>query len=82
MVKHCMSRYSQSLVDATDPPKPSDPETRIAQYQSWIDSGQLELDQELRIKARIAVLKGMVDSLAGNPTKYIPNPKLKGGMGK
>ena len=80
MVKHCASNYTQRIIDQTPTPKPLDPETRIAQYQSWIDSGCLEIDQELRIRARIAQLQSMINDLAGNPTKYRPDPKLRGGL--
>ena len=79
MVNHCMARYTQRLVDSTEPPNPTDPEIRIQQFQDMIDSGLLEIDQELRIKARISQLQSLIDSMAGSPTIYRPDPKLKGG---
>ena len=80
MVKHCVSNFTQRIIDQTTPPKPTDPEVRIKQFQDAIDSGFLEFDQELRMKAEIARLQSVIDDMAGNPTKYRPDPRLRGGL--
>ena len=80
MVRHCMSRWGQRRVDQTNPPPPLDPETRINQMKAWIDSGNLEIDQVLRLKGKIAALQAFIDANANQPTVYRPHPKLKGGL--
>ncbi len=72
----------QRAVDRSNPPAPTDPETRIRQIQSYLDSGLLEFDQQCRMNAEIKRLQSVVDTWAGTPTKYVPHPTLKPGIGK
>ena len=78
----CLSFHprDQRMIDQSCPPPTLDPESRIAEMQRWIDSGELEIDQVLRLKSKIKSIQAVIDANANQPTIYRPHPKLKGGL--
>jgi hypothetical protein len=65
-------------------PPPEDPELVIGRLrgrlQAMTRDGILDDQEKSMLEARIAGLEALIDHVM--PTKYVPDPRLKGGTGK
>ena len=73
---------TQQEIDATDPPKPTNPEDlvlgQIAFFRDWLASHpEATTRMRIYIVRQISRLEAVVREWI--PTKYLPRPDLKGG---
>ena len=80
-VRHCVARMTQQQIDRMACPEITDPETRIAEFNALIASGLLDSHVVERVNLHIKTLRAIINEMAGNPTRYRPDPRLKGGRG-
>ena len=78
-VGHCTGAFAELRLARRSAIPAIEPETRIAKLKKALDGGELDGDLAVRVRARIAQLEAVVETWAGTPTRYKPDPKLKGG---
>ena len=78
---HRTGEANERRIANSEAPYPADPEDRIRGLREnlAVALAQQNHDSAARIRAAIEQLESVIETWAGTPTKYKPDPKLKGG---